>query len=65
MSDECDIDNVTALFDDANAVFDGEPAGDVIYVLGMLIANAILNHNPKTDAEAMFTQLREVVAIEL
>jgi len=65
MGDECDTDNVTNLFDLANAVFEGECAGDVIYTIGMLIAHAIKTQQPSQDVDAMFAQLREVVAIEL
>lgn len=63
--DECDQDNVTVLFDLANAIFEDEPAGDVVYVIAMLIAHAIKKQSTDKNPEATFLLLREAVAIEL
>lgn len=60
---ECATNHTEDLFDTVSGVFDGEDAMDVVYVIGMLIAHACRDFEP--DVNAMFTQLREVVAIEL
>lgn len=59
----CAADHVGDLFDAVSTELDGEDAMDVVYVIGMLIAHACQDFEP--DVNAMFTQLREVVAIEL